>query len=180
MAEGDLFDQFQAGREALRRLQESFARYAMPPEQRQALIDGMSQLMFPADGVRAMSDLIDAFGPPLAQIEALRSELAEQREQLAQLDGRLAHLEATAERLAIAGEQIMAFQEPYLRMAALLTGQDLGRRAARTASSSRKDEKGEKKGGENKGDGNEGEEAKARTAKVRTAKAETAKKAPES
>lgn len=131
MPEPDMFDHFQAGREAFRRLQESFARYAMPAEQRQAVVDGMSQIMFPADGVRAMSDFIDAFGPPLAQIDAFRSELAEQREQLSQLDDRLAHLETTAERLALAGEQLVAFQEPFVRMAGLVTGQDLvGRRKA--------------------------------------------------
>lgn len=124
MAEPDLFDAFQAGREALRRMQESFARYAMPTEQRQALADGMTQLLFPTDGVRAMSDFIDAFGPPLAQIEALQSELAEQRDQIRKMDDRLAHMEATAERLAIAAEQIQAFQEPFIRMAGMVTGQD--------------------------------------------------------
>jgi len=128
MAEPDLFDAFQAGREALRRMQESFARYAMPPEQRQALADGMTQLLFPTDGVRAMSDFIDAFGPPLAQIEALREELAEQRDAVRKLDDRLAHMEATAERLATAAEQIQGFQEPFVRMASMVTGQDFTKR----------------------------------------------------
>ncbi|MGB5757315.1 MAG: hypothetical protein WBM50_10400 [Acidimicrobiales bacterium] len=128
MAEPDFFDAFQAGREALRRMQESFARYAMPPEQRQALADGMTQLLFPTDGVRAMSDFIDAFGPPLAQIEALREELAEQRDAVRKLDDRLAHMEATAERLAIAAEQIQGFQEPFVRMASMVTGQDFSKR----------------------------------------------------
>jgi hypothetical protein len=128
MAEPDMFDALQAGRDAIRRMQESFARYTMPPEQRQALVEGMSQLMFPTDTVRAMSDLIDAFGPPLAQVESLRSEIADQREQLSKLDDRLAVLEATAERLALAGEQIVAYQEPFMRMAGLMTGQDFKRR----------------------------------------------------
>jgi len=133
MAEPDFFDSIQAGREAFRRMQESFARYAMPQDQRQAMLDGMSKLMFPTDGVRAMSDLIDAFGPPLAQIETLRAELAEQREQVKQLDDRLAHLEVTADRLATAAEQITAFQEPFIRMANMATGQDFRpKRAART------------------------------------------------
>ncbi|MGI9614708.1 MAG: hypothetical protein ACR2QO_17490 [Acidimicrobiales bacterium] len=126
MAEPDMFDAFQAGREALRRMQESFSRYAMPHEQRQALVEGMGQLMFPSENVRALSDLIDAFGPPLAQVESLRSEIAEQREQLSKIDDRLAVMEATAERLAVAGEQIVAYQEPFMRMAAMFTGQDFG------------------------------------------------------
>ena len=129
MAEPDMFDALQAGREAIRRMQDSFARYAMPPEQRKALVEGMSQLMFPTDTMRAMSDLIDAFGPPLAQVESLRSEIAEQREQLSKLDDRLAVMEATAERLAVAGEQIVAYQEPFMRMAAMLTGQEFPARS---------------------------------------------------
>lgn len=122
-----MFDAFHAGRDALRRMQESFARYAMPPEQRQALVEGMGQLMFPSENVRALSDLIDAFGPPLAQVESLRAEIAEQRELLSTLDDRLAVLEATAERLAVAGEQIVAYQEPFVRMMAMLTGQEFGK-----------------------------------------------------
>ena len=118
----DFFDAFAAGREALRRMQESFSRYAMPPEQRQALADGMAQLMFPTDRVRAISDLIDAFGPPLAQIETMRAEVAAAREQLDELDDRLARMEAMAERLAIAAEQVQAFQEPFLRMASMIPG----------------------------------------------------------
>ncbi|MEL6984470.1 MAG: hypothetical protein AAFO29_18735 [Actinomycetota bacterium] len=125
MAEPDFLDSLAAGRDALKRLQQSLARYGPTTEQRQAVVGGFSQLMFPTDGVRALSDLIDAFGPPLAQIEALRSELAEQRELLSQLDDRLGHLEISAERLALAGEQILAFQEPFVRMAAMVTGQDM-------------------------------------------------------
>ena len=118
----DLFDAFNAGREALQRMQESFSRYTMPADQRQALADGMAQLMFPTDRIRAISDLIDAFGPPLAQIETLRSELAEHREQLDRMDDRLARMEAMAERLAVAAEQVQAFQEPFIRMAGLFGG----------------------------------------------------------
>lgn len=125
MAEPDFLDSLAAGRDALRRLQQSLARYGPTTEQRQAVVGGFSQLMFPTDGVRALSDLIDAFGPPLAQIEALRGELAEQRELLSQLDDRLGHLEISAERLALAGEQILAFQEPFVRMAAMVTGQEM-------------------------------------------------------
>ncbi|MDH3678906.1 MAG: hypothetical protein OEV40_03040 [Acidimicrobiia bacterium] len=170
MAEPDFFDAVQAGREALRRLQESFARYTLPPEQRQALADGMSQLVFPTDGVRAMSDLIDAFGPPLAQIESLRDELAEQREQLSQLDDRLAHLEASAERLAIASEQLAAFQEPFVRMASLMTGQDLRARAA-----GEDEQDGEDQPSDPTDDGSTASAGKPSTAKKSTAKNSTAK-----
>jgi len=130
MAEPDFLDSLAAGRDALRRLQQSLARYGPTTEQREAVVGGFSQLMFPTDGVRALSDMIDAFGPPLAQIEALRSELAEQRELLSQLDDRLGHLEISAERLALAGEQILAFQEPFVRMAAMVTGQEMPSRGA--------------------------------------------------
>ncbi len=130
MAEPDFLDSLAAGRDALRRLQQSLARYGPTTEQREAVVGGFSQLVFPTDGVRALSDMIDAFGPPLAQIEALRSELAEQRELLSQLDDRLGHLEISAERLALAGEQILAFQEPFVRMAAMVTGQEMPARGA--------------------------------------------------
>lgn len=131
MAEPDFLDNLAAGRDAIRRLQQSVARYALSAEQREAMVGGFSQMLFPTDGVRALSDLVDAFGPPLAQIEALREELAEQREVLSQLDGRLEHLEISAERLALAGEQILAFQEPFIRMAAMVTGQQVpARRSA--------------------------------------------------
>ncbi len=130
MAEPDFLDSLAAGRDALRRLQQSLARYGPTTEQREAVVGGFSQLMFPTDGVRALSDMIDAFGPPLAQIEALRAELAEQRELLSQLDDRLGHLEISAERLALAGEQILAFQEPFVRMAAMVTGQEIPSRGA--------------------------------------------------
>jgi len=130
MAEPDFLDSLAAGRDALRRLQQSLARYGPTTEQREAVVGGFSQLVFPTDGVRALSDMIDAFGPPLAQIEALRSELAEQRELLSQLDDRLGHLEISAERLALAGEQILAFQEPFVRMAAMVTGQEMPARGS--------------------------------------------------
>lgn len=139
MAEPDMFDAFQSGREAIKRMQESLARYAMPAEQRQALVEGMTQLMFPTDNVRALSDLIDAFGPPLAQVESLRAEIAEQREQLSKLDDRLAVLEATAERMAVAGEQIVAYQEPFMRMAAMVTGQEFPKRSEDTKTDGPKD-----------------------------------------
>lgn len=130
MAEPDFLDSLAAGRDAIRRLQQSLTRYAPTAEQRQAVVGGFAQLMFPTDGVRALSDLVDAFGPPLAQVEALRAELAEQRELLSQLDDRLEHLESAAERLALAGEQILAFQEPFVQMAGMVTGQDLRSRGA--------------------------------------------------
>lgn len=143
MAEPDMFDAFQSGREAIKRMQESLARYAMPAEQRQALVEGMTQLMFPTDNVRALSDLIDAFGPPLAQVESLRDEIAEQREQLSKLDDRLAVLEATAERMAVAGEQIVAYQEPFMRMAAMVTGQEFPKRPEDTTTDEPEDGDGD-------------------------------------
>lgn len=130
MAEPDFLDSLAAGRDALRRLQQSLTRYGLTAEQRQAMVGGFNQMLFPTDGVRALSDMIDAFGPPLAQIEALREELAEQRELLSQLDARLGHLEVSAERLALAGEQVLAFQEPFIRMAAMMTGQQMPPRGA--------------------------------------------------
>lgn len=147
MAEPDFLDSLAAGRDALRRLQQSLARYGPTTEQRQAVVGGFSQLMFPTDGVRALSDMIDAFGPPLAQIEALRAELAEQRGLLSQLDDRLGHLEISAERLALAGEQILAFQEPFVRMAAMVTGQDMPSREA-DAEEDWEDDEGEYEEGE--------------------------------
>lgn len=125
MADKDFLDRIQAGRDAMRRVQQSLARYALTAEQRQAVIDGMTRLSVPGDQVRSIADMMDAFGPPLAQIEAVRAELAEQHEQVRRMDERLTHLEGIVERLAIAGEQLVAFQEPFVRMAAMFTGQDV-------------------------------------------------------
>jgi hypothetical protein len=127
MAERDFIDRLQAGRDVLRRAQENLARYTLTPEQRQALIEGMTRMSVPGDQLRSMVDMMEAFGPPLAQIEALREELASQREQVQAFDDRLAHLEAIAERLAIAGEQLVAYQEPFVRMASMFTGQEIKR-----------------------------------------------------
>jgi citrate synthase len=127
MAERDFIDRLQAGRDVLRRAQENLARYTLTPEQRQALLEGMTRMSVPGDQLRSMVDMMEAFGPPLAQIEALREELASQREEVQALDARLAHLEAIAERLAIAGEQLVAYQEPFVRMASMLTGQEVKR-----------------------------------------------------
>ena len=92
----------------------------------------MTRLAVPGDQVQSLVDLMDSFGPPLAQIEALRSELAEQRALFEQLGERLAHMESLADRLVIAGEQLVAYQEPFVRMAAMFTGQDFERRSARS------------------------------------------------
>jgi hypothetical protein len=127
MAERDFIDRLQAGREVIRRAQQNLARYTLTPEQRQALMEGMTRMSVPGDQLQSMVDMMEAFGPPLAQIEALRDELAVQREQVQALDQRLAHLEAIAERLVIAGEQLVAFQEPFVRMASMFTGQDVKR-----------------------------------------------------
>jgi hypothetical protein len=127
MAERDFIDRLQAGREVIRRAQQNLARYTLTPEQRQALMEGMTRMSVPGDQLRSMVDMMEAFGPPLAQIEALREELASQREQVQALDARLAHLEAIAERLAVAGEQLVAYQEPFVRMASMFTGQEVKR-----------------------------------------------------
>mgnify|MGYP001823260597 FL=1 len=127
MAESDFIDRLQASRDAIRKLQRSVARYALPQAQREALVDGVRRLVVPGEQLRVMTDMIDAFGPPLAQIEGLREDISEQRQQLAEIDERLIQMEAAAERLALAAEQIRLFQEPFVHMAALITGQEVDR-----------------------------------------------------
>ncbi len=53
---------------------------------------------------------MEAFGPPVAQIEALKRQLGEQRKQIASLQKQLDDIEAIVDRLARASEQIVAFQ----------------------------------------------------------------------
>ena len=121
--EGDFLDRIQASRDALRKVQQSLARMAMPAEQRKALIDAMSRLVMPGEQLQLMTDMIDAFGPPLAQIEALQAELAEQRAEVDRMHDRLTVMEASVERLRLAAESLVALQEPWVRMAETLTGQ---------------------------------------------------------
>lgn len=130
MADSDFIDRLQTSRDTLRKFQSSLARMAMPAEQRKALVDGMTRFVMPGDQIQAMVDLVDAFGPPLAQIETFRSELAEHRVEVERMESRLAHLESAAERLALAAENMMAMQEPFIRMAELLTGQKAERKGA--------------------------------------------------
>jgi len=117
MNEKDLFDRLVSGRDSVRKLQQTFARMAMTDEQRQVLADGMARMIMPGDQIQTMIDLIDAFGPPHAQIEALREEIALHRSQLEEAQARLAHIETTVVRLAGAAEQIAAFQEPFVKFA---------------------------------------------------------------
>ena len=96
----DFLDRLQTGRDAMRKLQKSVMRLGIPAEQRQAFLDSMGRFIMPGDQLQAIVDLIDAFGPPLAQIEAAREEIADQREDLDRMQRRLATLEATLEPLA--------------------------------------------------------------------------------
>jgi hypothetical protein len=132
MADKDFLDQLQAGRDAVRKMQRSLMRMAMPEEQRKALLEGMSHITMPGDQLQTMVDLMDAFGPPLAQVEALRDELAEQRAQVDAMSERLAHMEAAAERLTSAAEQLVAFQGPFVKMAEVVTGQKATRPDSQT------------------------------------------------
>lgn len=127
MAEPDFLDRLQAGRDALAKFQQSMMRLAMPADQRKALFEGMSNLVMPGEQLQTIVDLMDAFGPPLAQIEALQAELAEQRTQVEAMNERLAHIERAAERLALASEQLVMFQEPFVRMTEAFTGQPVTR-----------------------------------------------------
>ena len=127
MPEGDFLDRMTAGRDALRRVQRSVARFALSPQQRKSLLDGLSSMAVPGEQMQTMVDMVDAFGPPLAQIEALREELAEQRQQVQEVEKRLIRMEAAAERLAVLGEQLVAFQEPFVHMAEIVTGQQVSR-----------------------------------------------------
>lgn len=150
MADPDFLDQLQAGRDSLRKFQRSLVRMAVPQEQRDALMEGMSRMLIPGNQLQTLVDLMDAFGPPLAQIEALREELAEQRRTVDELNSRLVLMEASAERLATAAETIVAAQEPFVRLASLATGQKVTKNETpdddtRTASSTDKKKKNKKK-----------------------------------
>ena len=123
----DFLDRLQTGRDAMRKLQRSVMRLGIPQEQRQAFLDSMGRFVMPGDQLQAIVDLIDAFGPPLAQIEAARAEIADQRDDLERMQRRLATLEATLERLALASEQLVAMQGPFVKMAELVTGQTVER-----------------------------------------------------
>lgn len=138
----DFLDRLQTGRDAMRKLQKSVMRLGIPAEQRQAFLDSMGRFVMPGDQLQAIVDLIDAFGPPLAQIEAAREEIADQREDLERMQRRLATLEATLERLALASEQLVAMQGPFVKMAEIVTGQSVERDGA-TPDESTPDPEGE-------------------------------------
>ena len=127
MADPDFIERLQSGRDAMRKLQRSVMRLGLPVEQRQAFVDTMGRLMLPGDQLQAIIDMIDAFGPPLAQVKAAQEEIAAQREDLERMQARLATLEASIERLALASEQLVAMQGPFVKMAELVTGQKVER-----------------------------------------------------
>ena len=127
MADSDFLDRLQTGRDAMRKLQQSVMRLGVPVEQRQAFLDSMGRFVLPGDQLQAIVDLIDAFGPPLAQIELAREEIAAQRDDLERMQQRLATLESSIERLALASEQLVAMQGPFVKMAELVTGQKVER-----------------------------------------------------
>ena len=66
--------------------------------------------------------MMEAFGPPVAQIQAVKRQLDEQRAQVAVLQKQLEDMSAVVERLALASEQIVAFQEPFVRLAGAVMG----------------------------------------------------------
>jgi hypothetical protein len=68
--------------------------------------------------------MMEAFGPPLAQIESVRTELIAQREQLEAMTAELDRLETVVDRLATAAEQLTASQELFVRMARTVTGSE--------------------------------------------------------
>lgn len=118
-----IFNRLQTGAEAMMKLQQSFARYAMPVDQQRALLDGVSRVMFPGEQLQVMVDLIDSFGPPLAQLDRLQEQLDEQRAQVQTYIERLDEIDRVLSRMATAGEQLVSFQEPFVKLASALTGQ---------------------------------------------------------
>jgi hypothetical protein len=89
-------------------------------------------MVTPGAQLDAMVDMMEAFGPPLAQIESVRSELMAQREQLEAMTAELDRLETTVDRLATAAEQLAATQDVFVRMARTVTGGDARARRGRT------------------------------------------------
>jgi hypothetical protein len=98
---------------------------AMPPDQRRIMAEGLSRMIMPGRQLEAMIEMMEAFGPPVAQIEGVREKLAEQRAQLVEMNDELDRMESALNRLATAAEQLAAFQEPFVRLAAAVTGTEL-------------------------------------------------------
>ncbi len=112
----DPIEAMRATRDAMRKMQQVFTKMAMPPAQRQAMIDATAKMMTPGEQLNAMMEFADAFGPPPAQIEEIRSTLAAQREQLDAMQDDLQRMEQMLERLALASETLAAAQAPFRLM----------------------------------------------------------------
>jgi len=111
-----------AGRNAWRQIQQAMARVALNPEQRQALGAGLRGLSAAGDQLKTAQRMMESFGPPIVQIEAVKRQLGEQRAQVANMQKQLDDIEAIVERLARASEQIVAFQQPFVRLATAVIG----------------------------------------------------------
>jgi hypothetical protein len=132
----DLAERLIQGQDAFRRMQQAVARLAMPPEQRAALTDGLTRLMTPGSQFDAIVELLEAFGPPVAQIEAVQKQLVDQRAQLAAMNNELDRIEVAVGRLAAAAETLSANQEMFVKLAGALTGYDPRTRRKTSESSS--------------------------------------------
>ena len=66
MAEGDIGERLAAGRDTVRRFQQGLARYAMPAEQRAALLEALGRFASPGEQLQGVIELMEAFGPPPA------------------------------------------------------------------------------------------------------------------
>jgi paraquat-inducible protein B len=111
-----------AGRSALRQIQQAMARAALSPEQRRAFTNGLRGLSAAGEQLKVAQKMMESFGPPVAQIQAVKRQLGEQRTQVANLQKQLDDIEAIVERLARASEQIVAFQQPFVRLAGVVMG----------------------------------------------------------
>lgn len=105
-----------------RQVQQAMARAALSPEQRQTFTKGLRGLTTAGDQLRVAQRMMETFGPPVAQIEAVKRLLGEQRGQVAALQKQLDDIEAIVDRLARASEQIVAFQQPFVRLAGAVMG----------------------------------------------------------
>lgn len=115
-------EQFFAGQDFFLRMQQALDRLVLPAEQRHALTDAFAGFMRPGAQLDTMIELTEAFGPPVAQIEAVREQLAEQREETKKMLDELDRVDATLNRLAAAAEQLAAGQAMFLQVARMMTG----------------------------------------------------------
>ena len=122
MSEREPLQWLPAGRSAWRQIQQAMARVTLSAEQRQALATGLRGLSVAGEQLERTQKMMEAFGPPVAQIQAVKRQLDEQRAQVAVLQKQLEDMSAVVERLALASEQIVAFQEPFVRLAGAVMG----------------------------------------------------------